>query len=277
MQVTPLSTPLLQGGISGTGASALTVSAALEAFRANPTGVRGMSIEDSGSIIASNFDALMQMGTKVSGITFTDQTAPQLTLTAAQYSAGAATLGKVRHPYTVKVTQVAMDQLGSVLSNRRVTNVEVTDTSANSGTRFAALLNQPNRIDKVTQTGTPSALNLTGAQFTTGTSLGMLGKIWGNAANGNLAQGEYSLALRDVSMAGVITATGNAKVASVSVRDSSANLSANLAASRTARSPASCRQTRRASSASQTRSTRTRPHQRRWASSRAPAAWPSPG
>ena len=196
--------------------SNMTVADAVSAYRANPK-VSNLTIKDTAANIQSNFDVLNQMGNKLAKLAI-DGPGNALTLTASQYTGGAHTLAVMNSNYELKVTNVSMDKLNAVGANAKVKHLEVMDTSSNISARFQSLLNMPNKIDKVTQTDAGNAIALSGDQYKHGTSTNMLSKV----------QGPYVLALGSVAVADLATANADGHVTSVSVNDTSANISANL-------------------------------------------------
>ncbi len=199
--------------ISGT-QSMLAVDA-IAAFGANPKSK--IEVRDTAANISANFDGLTRMGVGLTKVTVQDPS-NRITLTAAQYASGAKTLGAIKSSFTLKVTGVGMDQLNAVTANNKVSKVEVSDTSANIGASFSKLLNQPNKIDKITQTGTASPIAMSGDMFSRSTAQTLLTKI----------QGSYTLALSDVKVADLANATGS-NIHSVAIKDTSAHISSNLA------------------------------------------------
>jgi len=202
----------------------VSVATALAAVKANAN-TTNLVISDSAANIGSNFDALSKLGTKLKSLAV-NAGATQISLTSAQFASSAPTLAKLTSAYTLKVTNVGADQVATTLGNTKVTQIEVLDSSANISANFEKLLNQPNKITKVVQTGTPENISLTGDQFTRGTA--MLAKIWGNDNNVSTL-GKYSLALKDVYVSNLSTAVANSKVASIAVKDTSTAISTNLA------------------------------------------------
>jgi hypothetical protein len=200
----------------------MTAANAIDTFKTNPKAK--VEVSDTAANIQANFDALNQMGGSVTKITVSDP-ATKINLTAAQYSAGVKTLASIKSSYSLKVTNVTMDQLNAVTANAKVAKVEVKDSSANIGAKFANLLNQPNKVDKITQLGAASAISMTGDMFSRGPVQTLLGKI--HDAGG--VQGNYTLALNDVKVADLGTAAGTSQVTSVAVKDTSALISTNLA------------------------------------------------
>jgi len=205
--------PRISGGVS------LTAAAAINAFNANPRGK--VAINDTAANISLNFDALTRMGTSLTKINVSDADAThRVTVTAAQFVNGTKTLASIKTSgYELKVTGVTMGEVNKIAGNDKVKNVEVADSSANIGAKFASLLNQPNKISKITQLGTASDIQMSGDMFSRSTAQTLLTKI----------QGTYSLALNEVKVADLASATGNNRVSSVAVKDTSANISTNLA------------------------------------------------
>lgn len=203
--------------VMGVGAP-LTAAQAFSALQQNP-GLSKIEITDSGANIQQNFDALTAIGAKLSKITISGPANPQINLTSSQYAAGTKTLAAIKSSYELKVTNVTMDQLNTVAANAKVKKIEVKDSSLNIGSNFQNLLTMPNKIDSIVQVGAASAIALTGDQFKLQTASTILGKV----------SGSYTLALRDVKIADLTTANGVAAVTSVAVKDTSANITADLA------------------------------------------------
>jgi len=204
------------------GVASMTAANAIDALKTNPKAK--VEVSDTAANIQANFDALTKMGGSVTKISVSDP-ATKINLTAAQYSAGVKTLASIKSSYSLKVINVTMEQLNAVTANAKVAKVEVKDSSANIGAKFYNLLNQNNKVDKITQLGAASAISMTGDMFSRGPVQTLLGKV--HDANG--VQGNYTLALNDVKVADLATAAGTSQVTSVAVKDTSTQISSNLA------------------------------------------------
>jgi hypothetical protein len=86
----------------------MNAASAIDALKTNPKAK--VEVSDTAANIQANFDALTQMGGSVTKITVSDP-ATKINLTAAQYSAGVKTLASIKSSYSLKVTNVTMDQL----------------------------------------------------------------------------------------------------------------------------------------------------------------------
>jgi len=197
------------------GVAPLNVTAAIAAYKNDPKAK--FEISDTAANIASNFDALSRISDGLTKVTVTVPSA-SIALNASQYLGGAKVFAAIKSDYKLKVTDVTMDQLNGIAANAKVFNVEVKDSSANIGTKFSNLLNQPGKIDKITQMGAASDIAMSGDIFSRSTAQTLLGKI----------QESYTLALSDVTIDNLSAAASNSHVNSVAVKDTSAHISTNL-------------------------------------------------
>ena len=198
------------------------VSAANAATVAGAAHVTSITVSDTAANVVANIAALQTLatGTQLSSIALTDGTTPTLALTAAQYSADSAALGKISSAYNLSVSGVSAANASTVAGNAHVTSMTVSDTGANVLTNIAALqtLATGTKLSSIALTdGSTPTLALTSAQYTADTAA--LGKI-GSA---------YNLTVFGVSAANASTVTGNAHVTSITVSDTGANIVANIA------------------------------------------------
>ena len=225
MSVNAIQAPIVRA--AGIGAPPQTsVAQALAAFRSNSI-TTPVNITDTVSNIKNNFDFLTQLGNKLGSLKLSDgnNQGNSLSLTSSQYTSGSSVLNNIKSAFSLKVTNVSTDDLNSVLSNVKVIKVEVADTTAKIGLNFDRLLAQPNKVDKVTQTGALTDISITEAQRTSANNLGMLAKIK-DSNNAN----NYSLALTNVKAGTATALVTNAanKVSSVDVKDTAANIAAKV-------------------------------------------------
>ena len=179
--------------------------------------VATLSVADSSSSIASNFDALLGVVAKLGGVTQTGVATP-LSITQAQMDStgAAALLGKMTNTYNLALREVLAGSATTVAARARVASVAVADSSAAISTNLDALHALGKRLLSVAQTGTAAPISLTAAQLTADSDV--LGKL----SNG------YSLAVNHVTAARAAAVAANTLVSSVEVSDASASIAANL-------------------------------------------------
>jgi hypothetical protein len=206
--------------VGGFSATLSGVNAAKAQSAAADSRVKSLQVKDTAANLSANMDALQALGAPLAEIEQSDAAA--LTLTATQWGAVQGALGKYKANTapTVVVSQVAAANAQSIAADGRVTSVKVSDTTGNVSANLAAL-------QTVATLATPKlgSINLTGGS----NLLGMthLLRTQSGAALAKIA-GNYSLALTGATVAQAIALSSDAKVASVTVTDSAANLSDNI-------------------------------------------------
>lgn len=190
------------------------VSAANAAVVAASAQVRSVSVSDTGAAIAARFDALRGLGDQLGSITQSDDAA--LAITAEQWRAGQALLGKVDGDYTLAVRGARAAEAQTLLETATVASLTVVDSSANIAANLDDL-RANTKLGSITQSGATTPLGMTATQLAANTAV--LGKV----------AGTYSLAVTEVA-AGDAKAlvAGNNKVATVAVKDAAAALASNL-------------------------------------------------
>lgn len=118
---------------------------------------------------------------------------------------------------TATVTGVLAKDVASIGGKAQVTGMTVADTSLNLANNFNGLLSRQSKITTVTQSSTPSAMELTGAQFKAGSSL--LAKF---------DSGAYTVNLKTVRTDDVGTFATQSTVLSMEILDSGINISKNF-------------------------------------------------
>ena len=206
--------------VGGFSATLSGVNAAKAQSVAADSRIKSLQVKDTAANLTANIDALQALGAPLIEIEQSDAAA--LTLTATQWGAVQGALGKYKTNTapTVVVSQVAAANAQSIATDVRVTSVKVSDTVGNVSANLAAL-------QAVATLATPKlgSINLTGGS----NLLGMthLLRTQSGAALAKIA-GNYSLALTGATVAQAIALNSDAKVASVTVTDSAANLSDNI-------------------------------------------------
>lgn len=190
---------------------AMSVAAALAAASNSPTG-GNYRISDTAAHISESFDALTRLGSQVKSISLTSGSAP-ITLTAGQYSRGGSVINSISGTYSLNVTGASADAVAGLASNKRVSTISVSDTSSNLSNNMSALLRNASRLGSIDQVGARSAMTMTASDY---------------ASHPNLVSafsGQKTFALTNATAAAARTLASNAAVASVAIKDTSANIS----------------------------------------------------
>ncbi len=189
-------------------------SASGAAALANRSDLASLSVSDSSSAIASNLDALQSLGKKLKSIAQSG-TPAALSLDGSQLTSDAAALAKISNRYTIAARNVSAEAAARIATHANVATIDVVDSSDNIASRIDSLQQAVTKINSVTQSGTPAALQITNAQRSTNAEV--LAKL-----------DTYTLALRDVAAADAGSMQSDALVTRFSVTDSSDNISRNF-------------------------------------------------
>ena len=204
------------------------VSAGVAATVAADSHISAFSVTDSGAEMAKNFDALINVGSRLDEVLQSDTASlkssnsngSSLTITAAQYSAGTALLDKFSGTaYALAVTGMTVGQVLDIGSGDQVVSTTVLDTSANIASNLDALSLKVTSglVGAITQQGTASTLAITAAQLAADANV--LANLTGN----------YSLTVSGVAVAEATSLLAtNSHVASVSVAGTNAVIKDNL-------------------------------------------------
>lgn len=203
----------------------LSISASTAAQAVALVGTTAMSsvtVTDIAANVVANLAGLQSLAaaSHLGTITLSDSTKPTLTLTDAQLTLDATAIGKIGSAYNLSVTAATAAQAASLASNAHLTSVAVSDTAANVVAGLAGLqsLAAAGKLGAVTLTDTSKpSLTLTQTQLTADAMA--LAKI----------TSPCSLIVTGVSVAQAAALQSNAQVASYSITDTAANVSASLA------------------------------------------------
>ena len=179
--------------------------------------VVSMSVKDTALAIVSNMTGLNGLGKKLTTLVQSNPSSA-LALTSSQWLTKSAVLNKLSGGFTATVSGIAASKASSILSDNRVSSVQVKDTRANINAQLGALENLGLQISGIEQTDV-GRLNLTAAQWAAYAS--SLGKF-AVAPEINVTQAQVS------SLTALIA--DSAKVKSIGLTDSSDNISSNWAA-----------------------------------------------
>ena len=172
------------------------------------THVTSLAVTDSAANMTTNLTALIALGTKLTGITESG-TVTAIALTAAQYTT--AFTAKFTN-FTTTVSGVTATIAATAQADAKVATFTVSDTAANITTNLAALI-ADTKLTSITETGTVTAIALTAAQYT-------------SAFTAKLSN--FTATVSGVTAGNATTVGADAKVASMTISDSSANIATNL-------------------------------------------------
>lgn len=180
--------------------------------------VSRMSVSDTGVNLVSNLSSLATLGTKVSSLSQNDAASERLALTASQWATYSHVLDKVSTSVRANISDVKAAAAPALLTDPRVAAVAVNDNAAQISAHIDRLQSLGTLLSSITQSGAGD-INLSMNQLRS--NAGAIAKISGNS---------YSLAVQQASVADAQTLLGDsyARVTSLSVADSSANIAANL-------------------------------------------------
>ena len=182
--------------------------------------VKTISIVDTTDAIASNLDALQQVGLRIKSIAQSDATTP-LELTGDQYKSDKAVLGKIITSDLLAVMDASVAVARAASADHKVVTVNIQDTASNISRNWTLLQSLADSLTSVDVSDQANAIRLTSDQFAASTTL--LGKF-----TDTLAQ-SYKLQVTNVSSGAALAVANAHNVALVDVADSAANLVANLA------------------------------------------------
>ena len=179
--------------------------------------VKSVTILDSSSNVASNLDALKDLGLRIKEIRTNVSTA--MSVTADQVKSGALVLGKIYNSYQLAVVNATAVQLNALSSNKKVVSIDIADTGANIIRNLSFLNKLGSELRSISITDVATPITITQDQWAVNESV--IGKI------SNLS---LKLAVTDVGAAYAEALESNALVDSIAVKDSSANIASKLVA-----------------------------------------------
>lgn len=201
--------------------SAPTSISATQAGQLASQGQTAISVMDTASNVASNFDALQSVAAsgKLSSIIFTDVGTPALAITPAQYIKDSSALLNLSGAYSINIAGATAAAVSNDLNQAHVTSVSNTDSAANVGAFLDPLQTQAaaGKLTSIslTDAGTPT-INIAATQLTPdATALGIVA-------------GNFNIHVSDVRAASALSTSTVSHVASMSILDSAANIVANL-------------------------------------------------
>ena len=203
----------LLGKLQGTYKLAVSGVAVANATTLQANGsVASFSITDTSTNVLDNLVTL-NGDTKIATIAFTDVGTPSLSLPFTRYTASTTALASFIGSYVLVVSDAPVSAAAALQANARVQSFSVSDTAANVVAALDAL-NGASRLTSVSVSDT-APLSITGSQFANDGAV--LAKI----------TGAYTLAITTpLPASGIAAAQANARIASFSVADTTANIGA---------------------------------------------------
>ena len=177
--------------------------------------VKSVAILDSSSNVASNLDALKDLGLRIKEIRTNVSTA--MSVTADQVKSGALVLGKIYSTYQLAVVNATAVQLNALASNKKVVSIDIADTGANIIRNLSFLKKLGTELRSISITDVATPISITQDQWAVNESV--IGKI---------SNTELKLAVTDVGATYAEALATNALVDSIAVKDSSVNIASKL-------------------------------------------------
>ena len=176
----------------------------------------GIGITDTSSAILADLDTL-NSDSLINSIAFTDAGTPSLQMSFTQYNTDATALSELTGRYGLVVTDAPAAAAVALQDNPNVSSFSVSDSATNVANALDLLNGSKLSAITLTDGGTPT-LAISYSQFSND-----------GAAIGKLV-GSYNFAVNDVPAAGAGAVQSNPYVFSFTVADSTANVTAQLAA-----------------------------------------------
>ena len=230
MQVSAVSyaAPTLAVARTSAVATPMTAQDAIDANAAG-TALSGVMISDSKANIEAKISDLLELGSKIKNISTNDSGVLALSLNADEYLANKSLLGSVftktaTHAYSVSGLDLDLGgvTLKAALADKRLSSLSVEGTASEVSLNFASLATNNAKVSLVTVQDPTNNVALTAAQFNATSALQAKIKDRGGVAT-NVNWSVSGAAVSDLSVM-----TGNARVKSLTVKDTAANLTTSL-------------------------------------------------
>jgi hypothetical protein len=189
------------------------VGAAQAASLAGNTSVRSMTVSDSGANLANAWTSLGEIGAKLTEVAQSDSSGLQIG--ASDWLQGQTLAGKFTTDLTVSVSGADVSQVDGLAAQDAVTAIQVSDTAD----ALSGAMTDLASADKITQVVVQDptvALTMSSQTYADSATATLLGLVKNN---------QYSVALSDVAAQDVATLASDAHVASMDVKDTSAEIS----------------------------------------------------
>ena len=172
-------------------------------------------VTDTSENIAKNLDNLQKIANNVTTLTISDLGTP-LAITATQLRKNATILGKLGGAsYGLNVRDVTAASAASVATNARVKDIVVADSSSAIASALTSLAGNT-KVTSITQKGEISPLAITAAELVS------------NKVGLDKITGGYTVSVSGATATEAVSYASDAKVKSVAILDSSANVASKL-------------------------------------------------
>lgn len=216
---------ILNKFISSDHLAVLDASAAQSLAMKTDHKVISLTVKDSASNLSKNWSTLQNMGSALTSVQVTNQSA-DINLTVAQLSGSDALLAKFTddgtHTYNLAVTGVSAADATSIASTAHVDVVDVADDGSN-------IVGHMDELQALNTSGQLRSIAVGAPQMTMDVSAFQGAQA--DATNGVLdkvKRGAYHMAVTGATTADVADLTANHRIASIAINDSSANIEASL-------------------------------------------------
>ncbi|SRR5579859_1143954 len=192
----------------------ISVQSALSQYKASASSGPFL-ISDTAANIQSNIDGLetLAKASKLFSITPTDALTPTLTVTATQYTADADVLNDLTGTYNLAVTGVSAYGTASLVTNKHVTSIAISDTGTDISFELPVLA-------PLAKAGTITSVTVTDGGF-----IDLDYQDWAaDSALISQLQGNYSLGIYNNTVAEAVAFSGQPHLKILEVEDTAANI-----------------------------------------------------
>lgn len=190
------------------------VAASKAATYANNATVSSIQVSDSGADLSTAWGTLAQLGSKLTGVTQSDNTTLQVN--ANDWLQSQDLQSKFTTDLTASVSGASVAQVDTLAADNTVQAIQVQDSSDAVAGGMADLATQ-DKLNLVVLNDPTAAMNMSGAAYVAGAPVLALVK-----------NGQYKVNLSDVSADDGATLASDTHVSSMDVVDTSANVSSNF-------------------------------------------------
>lgn len=183
---------------------------------------RRVAVGDTLSNIKTAFTALGSNIAKVYSIDVSDT--GRLEFTAAEFKNNAGVIAKISGKREFKVTGVTMADMPAMLKNKNVKDITISDSTANIQAGMGMLVSNNSRLSSITKTDATTDMTISSGNYRQGNATGgVLSKFADAFAVGKLN-------VKGASASDVASISADAKIETVSISDSVANIFKNATA-----------------------------------------------
>ena len=190
------------------------VSAAQAANLADNNNVASLSVADTAAHLSSSWDALNDVGDKLTGVSQSDQ--GNIALNVGDWLNGQDLRAKFDNDPTVALNGASVDQVDDLASDDAVQSISVSDSSEAISDSLSDLLGQ-SKVTGLVLDDPSVALTMSDADYQSASTL-----------LGGVRNHQYTVDLSDVSAGDAGTLASDSHVSSMEVTDTAANISSNF-------------------------------------------------